>query len=326
MDRAQSPVAFGRNRPLLLLIHLKPFPQLLRRNAFGSLTCLRKTQTGWERELVDVKEHPELRSFRFANDRPVEDEKGLDERWLRALETHANDLEAAVRAAEPKGAESGVAIDAAVVPKKPTAAGDAEDGGLVESLATVVEFAILPAYGGFSLKGFGEEGWVKDMLGLKYIHRLVAKPGQPIPMQDLGGTVSDERFSADSRSRQPAVDTRWKEDVAESLRELEAQLAKAQKDNDIGATDRAQTDIDALMKQVSASIGIGGRSRDLNNPNDRVRPRIYAAINRAYEALRTANVPMPKMADHFSARISYKSGCFSYDPLDIDITWKTDAT
>jgi hypothetical protein len=175
----------------------------------------------------------------------------------------------------------------------------------------------------YRIIGFGESGLVKSLLGFDYIQRLIAAPRQPIAMLELAGSATDPRIVTDQRTRQPVLDKEAKDRLSREYAELKAELERAQDNNDLGETERLQTELAALEEQMRAATGIRGRPRDLNNPLDTLRANIHGALKRAYELLRKSAPPMAKLAEHFEASISSESGCFIYRPAAQEITWQT---
>jgi len=67
-----------------------------------------------------------------------------------------------------------------------------------------------------------------------------------------------------------------------------------------------------------------GEPRDLNSLVDRLRPKIRGQIKTVYEKLRTANPPMPLLADHFERFITSSADGFVYDPPAPVPCWQTE--
>ena len=76
--------------------------------------------------------------------------------------------------------------------------------------------------------------------------------------------------------------------------------------------DLAEKEIANLESQLSADIGIAGRSRDINSEADKLRPRIHGCLKTIYKTLRDTRPPMNELANHFEGAISSESGAFVY--------------
>ena len=85
-----------------------------------------------------------------------------------------------------------------------------------------------------------------------------------------------------------------------------------------------EEEIAKLQRELTAAVGLGGKSRDLNSEADKLRPRIYANLARAYKALRGAVPPMKELADHFEAAISAEGFTYVYRPVGDIPAWSVD--
>ena len=183
--------------------------------------------------------------------------------------------------------------------------------------ASLKEFEFRRDGDGYTIRGFGEGGHVDEMVGFEYILRILQSPEKRISMAELVGT--DDRIEADARSRQPAFDKDAKRKLAEELKRLRAALSAAKENNDIGEQERLQLEIEQLTDLANASFGIRGKDRDLNNPIDKLRPRIHVAISRACKKLEARE--MPKLSEHFNLSFPSESGFFVYRPAGLNPDW-----
>jgi hypothetical protein len=82
----------------------------------------------------------------------------------------------------------------------------------------------------------------------------------------------------------PAIDDRARQQYRARIRELQADIDAAHAHNDPVPAERAKAELDALMQQLSAAFGIGGRARRNATAAERARCavawRIRAAIQR----------------------------------------------
>jgi len=183
-------------------------------------------------------------------------------------------------------------------------------------LPTARDRFILARYGtSYFIAGFGEQGVVRGLTGFRYIEQLAMKPGQCVAMLDLVG--SGFGAALDERSRQPAFNEEGRNRIATELNEIEISIEQARRNNDEAAVNRLRTERDALLTSISASVGLGGYPRDLNDAVARPRARIHNALRRAYTELRKANSPMTTLADHFEKHISSEAGAFTYNPATV---------
>ncbi|HUY32964.1 MAG TPA: hypothetical protein VMV69_09300 [Pirellulales bacterium] len=169
--------------------------------------------------------------------------------------------------------------------------------------------------GTYFIAGFGERGHLPKLKGFAQLAKLVASPGIPIPMLELSGANLDQRIVNDQQSRQATLDATAKKEADKQLRELGADIEQAMKDNDLAELGRLQQEHDDLVTHLTTATGIGGKDRDMNNPLDKLRPRIFGTLGTAYKKLRSSKPPMKELADHFESSISSEGPTFIYRPL-----------
>jgi hypothetical protein len=202
--------------------------------------------------------------------------------------------------------------------------GEREEGGkgaISSSPPVVEEFLFAPSGNGYLIKGFGETGHLPGYKGLDVIAQLIRSPGKPVSMLDL--VRADDRTKVDKRSPQEVLDPEAKKAIRDRLRELEADLERARKDNATVEADLAETEIDKLAEQLLQAEGLGGKDRDLNNVFEKLRPKIHGRLNTVYKAMREAKPPMLKLAEHFGFSISAEGGTgFIYRPAGEPPPWQ----
>jgi hypothetical protein len=176
---------------------------------------------------------------------------------------------------------------------------------------------------GYRISGFGESGHMSKKKGFEYIHRLVQTPNTGVPMMTLNGADEDRRIVADHRSCQPMIENEELAKLKCRLQDSRADRERAIKGNNTVEIGHCDDDIAKVSDLLKSLTGIGGRARDLNNPMDKLRSSIHAALQRAYEQLRNATPPMKKLADHLDTSISTESGEFIYRPTSCNPSWTT---
>jgi hypothetical protein len=100
-------------------------------------------------------------------------------------------------------------------------------------------------------------------------------------------------------------------------------LEKALEENSSVEADTIRAEIDRLESSLTSAVGLGGKVRDLNNVFDKLRPKIHGRLRTVYEAMRKAEPPMAKLADHFEQSISCEGGSgFIYRPAGEAPPWQ----
>jgi len=183
------------------------------------------------------------------------------------------------------------------------------------------KFVFAPDGDGYYIRGFGEQGHVRKLKGLDIIYQLIQTPGRLTSMYQLDGSDKVDRLGYDAYSRQPTVDREAQGAIWDSLRQSKRDLERAKAENNTVEATHCQEEIDKLTRTLKTSIGIAGVPRDLNNPINKLRPKLSGALNRAYDALKAA--AMPQLAEHFDRNISSESGAFVYKPAGLASGWTT---
>jgi AAA ATPase domain len=162
--------------------------------------------------------------------------------------------------------------------------------------------------GAWSLAWAGRTARVSDSKGMRDLAYLLARPGQEVPALDLAGRAGGDLGQV--------IDARARAAYKARLAELEATLAEADAAGDAERARRAEAERDALVEQLAAAYGLGGRSRRAGAPAERARSAVTWRIR---AALRRVDEVHPQLARHL--RRSVRTGTFcSYDP-DEPVDW-----
>ncbi len=144
------------------------------------------------------------------------------------------------------------------------------DGALATSPDREADFIFIPNGDGYEIRGFGNSGHVSahQCKGLHQVFQLVQTPGQLVPFSVLDETSQDQRFQADTHSRQDATDPEGLQQISQRLQEAQEERRRAEADNNTVEADLCREEIDTLNSRLSADTDHRGRPRDLNNPNN----------------------------------------------------------
>jgi hypothetical protein len=195
------------------------------------------------------------------------------------------------------------ALDDAAVPGAP--AGPSPSVGR----CSVTEDVWTLSYAGLTVQ-------LPDSKGLRDLQTLLRQPGTDVeavtlfdghradrPPRHRGADVLDGRARADYRRRLGELDG-----------EIEAALAR-------GADDRARrldVEREALLAELRAAVGLGGRSRRLGDDVERARKAVTARIR---DTLRRLDERHPPMAEHLRRSITTGTAC-RYQPAE-PVRWET---
>jgi hypothetical protein len=144
---------------------------------------------------------------------------------------------------------------------------------------------------------------VPDSKGIRDLTLLLAEPGVGVPaLRLLGG---EEAGGAD-----PVLDDRARAAYRARLAELDAEIDEARDWQDPGRAERAEAERQALVRELTAAAGLGGRSRRLGDRSERARKTVTARIR---DALRRIDDVHPELGAHLRATVSTGTTC-SYAP------------
>ena len=155
----------------------------------------------------------------------------------------------------------------------------------------------------------GTTARLKDAKGLRDLGALLACPGEMIHVGELVGSA--EGAPAQPRLGGDAVlDRRAVDEYRHRLRELEEETEDADAAHDLERSTRARAERDAIVDELEAALGLGGRSRRLGDETEKARKAVRARIRLVLDRLEQQH---PPLARHL--RSSVRTGTFcSYEP------------
>lgn len=156
----------------------------------------------------------------------------------------------------------------------------------------------------------GEVFALPESVGLFYIQKLLQRPNQTIPSLELSQqyvafsssefrrVVESSDGAADfenvnhADSAGPVLDDDAKRQLRATFTELRQHLAVAKRNNDPGAVDSLQAELDALSEQAKAALKPNGTDRELGSNANKARNRVFQAIDRAKEKIKECSPPL----------------------------------
>ena len=131
-----------------------------------------------------------------------------------------------------------------------------------------------------------------------------------MPASDLAGTIAPSRGEL-------ALDRRALAEYRARLRDLDDDIADAESGHDPERAARARVERDALVAELTRSIGRGGRPRRLGDDTEKARKTVTARIHRA---LRLLDAHHPALAAHLRQAVHTGTTC-RYEPAH-PIVWE----
>jgi hypothetical protein len=177
----------------------------------------------------------------------------------------------------------------------------------------------------------GQAAILKATRGLDCLGYLLRHPALEIHVGELRATPIDlpllgclrtaggDAVPAGLQDVGPILDLQAKAEYKRRIDELRRDLEEAERFNDSYRAARIRSEMDAIVEQLAAAVGLGGRDRRASSDAERARSavtkRIKETINRIGEVI-------PPLGRHLAARI--KTGYFcSYNPHpDRLVAWK----
>ncbi|HVM04802.1 MAG TPA: AAA family ATPase [Acidimicrobiales bacterium] len=161
------------------------------------------------------------------------------------------------------------------------------------------------AYGGVTAH-------VKDVKGMADLARLLARPGAEVAAIDLAG----RRDLGGGTDLGEVLDARARQGYQARLVELEAELDAADAAGDGARSAAAHAERDALVAQLSAAYGLGGRPRRAGVSSERARGAVTWRIRDAIGRIEAVH---PALGQHLRRFVRTGTYC-SYDP-DPPVAW-----
>ena len=157
----------------------------------------------------------------------------------------------------------------------------------------------------------GREVHLADAKGLHDLATLLANPGAEVTAYRLWGGP------AEPPGADPVLDEQARAAYRRRLAELDELLDAADARGDPAASDRARAERSALLAELAAATGLGGRRRRLGDEDERARKAVTARVR---DVLRRIRAVHPELADHLDAAVSTGTAC-RYAPAE-PVSWR----
>ncbi|MGW2570599.1 AAA family ATPase [Streptomyces sp. NPDC001537] len=163
------------------------------------------------------------------------------------------------------------------------------------------------------LRYAGHDTRLPDSKGLHDIAVLLARPGTPVPAVELaapGGRGEPVEGLHPQGDTGEVVDATARAAYRRRLRELEEEAREADETGDAGRSERIAVERDALVGQLAAAYGIGGRVRRTGSDAERARTTVTARIRAAVRRIAAAH---PELGRHLETALHTGTLCV-YQP------------
>jgi tetratricopeptide (TPR) repeat protein len=157
----------------------------------------------------------------------------------------------------------------------------------------------------------GEVATIRATKGMDDLSMLLGSPGREVHCLDLAGGGLDQQSTGE------ALDAAARRAYEDRVRDLQQEIDHADAANDWGRADRARLEMDAIVDQLTAALGLGGRSRTTDSTAERARS---AVTQRIRSTIKRIDAVHPRLGRHLRASIRTGTYC-AYEPED-PVSWQ----
>jgi hypothetical protein len=151
---------------------------------------------------------------------------------------------------------------------------------------------------------------LKDVRGVQMLAKLVREPGREFHVLDLSGGAGAQGEPVDRGDSGEAIDDEARRQYRARVLELREELQEAEGWNDLARAERVRTELDAIQRELSHAVGLGGRERRMGAAAERARINVQRRIR---DAIRRIEGHHPALAKHLDRAVRTGAYC-SYEP------------
>lgn len=162
----------------------------------------------------------------------------------------------------------------------------------------------------------GRGATLPDAKGMRDLAVMLARPGHEVHVLDL--VEATDGASDRSGGLGPVLDGRAREAYRRRLEEIEEELDAAALAHDDGTAATLSDEREALLAELGAALGLGGRDRVAADPTERARKAVAMRIGTALRAIEEVH---PELGRHLRNSVSTGRFC-CYRPEE-PLVWTT---
>jgi hypothetical protein len=136
--------------------------------------------------------------------------------------------------------------------------------------------------------------------------RLVSEPRRELHALDLAGATEAVAWTDAGAALDPKARAAYKARLAEVVADRDDAEARG----DLGATERANAEVEALTSELERAVGLGGRDRKVGAPSERARSNVKRRLQHAIDQIAKGS---PRLGEHFTATVRTGTYCV-YEP------------
>ena len=155
--------------------------------------------------------------------------------------------------------------------------------------------------------------------GVAQLARLLAAPAVELSALDLSGRAA----APVGTDLGPVLDARAKRAYRQRLLALQAEVDDAEAANDPVRGERAQIEVDALLRELKRAVGLGGRDRPTGSDAERARVNVARSLRRAISAI---SAQAPLLGAHLDEAVRTGRHCIYLPDPAAAVDWTVDRT
>jgi hypothetical protein len=225
------------------------------------------------------------------------------------------------------------------MPRETRTAGPGSTGvGNAAPSVRAVPKGVLRKEGEYWTVGYGRKSLrLKDSKGLGYLAHLLRHPGTEFHVLDLAGGIGNQRD--DDETSLPRgdedlekagihignlgdagemLDEQAKVAYRRRLSDLREELEEAKEAGNVERAEQAEEEIDALTRELSRAVGLGGRNRKAASASERARQSIGKTIKAVIERIAQSDAAL---ADILLRCIRTGTFCFYQSDPNFPVAW-----
>lgn len=166
--------------------------------------------------------------------------------------------------------------------------------------------------------GRDEVSSVRDMKGLHYLRLLLQRPGVQISARDLSDALAGQPASGVRQAGIEMLDRQALAAYRRRLAEIDAELDEGSGWNDAGRDAALEVEREALLAEVRAATGLGGRDRTAGDVDERARVAVRKAIAAAIDRVAVVDAGLARLLT--DTVTTGATCCYQPDP-DRPVEW-----
>jgi hypothetical protein len=189
---------------------------------------------------------------------------------------------------------------------EPTVAGERSPAGRAARAGE-----LLRAGDAWTVRFAGRSAQVRHLKGLEDLAALLERPGEELHCLQLmgGGEVAGDAG--------PILDDAARRTYQARIRDLQREVDESEAACDPGRRERAESELDALVEQLSQGFGLGGRARRAGASAERARSAVAWRLRAALKRIEAVH---PELGRHLAHAVRTGTWC-SYRP-EHPVAWQ----